>query len=612
MMNKIELLAPAKDFAVGIAAIECGADAVYIGANRFSAREAAGNSLEDIARLINYAHKYWAKVYVTLNTILFDHEIPAAVTLISQLHQLGIDGLIIQDPGLLEHDLPPIPLIASTQMHNDSLEKIQFLEQVGFQRVILARELSLDEINHLRQHSAIELEFFIHGALCVCYSGQCYLSYALGGRSGNRGQCAQPCRRSYSLVDRTRCTISKDRYLLSLKDLNLSAYLEQLIQAGISSFKIEGRLKDKFYVMNVVGYYRKLLDDLLNKMKLKKSSSGEIHLDFAPDPIKSFNRGFTTYFLTGSDDDVAAINSPKAIGEPIGTVVAITKQYFIIDTPGNLTSGDGICFFDHKNHLKGTIINQVVGATIYPDKLQSITPGTLIYRNHDQAFIKQLANRKASRKIAVQLKFSETADGFLLHAVDEDGNQAERSISYQKIPADKKEQAQDTIRTQLTRLGASEYQCSEFTLDLSTPWFLAPSVLNKLRRETLDLLTEAREKNRPKIIKEFQKNDAPFPDKTLSYLGNVLNKDAVAFYLRHGVTKIAPAAESGVNLTGKQVMTTKYCLARQLGMCTKMNNRLRAIEPLFLVDETGQRFELSFDCDRCVMNIYFGEQIESE
>ena len=607
-MNKIELLAPAKDLAVGIAAINCGADAVYIGASRFGARDAAGNSLDDITRLSDYAHKYWAKVYVTLNTILFDEEIPSALKLIFQLYNLGIDGLIIQDVGLLEHDLPPIPLIASTQMHNDTPEKIQFLEEIGFHRVILARELNLNEIKTIRQNSSIELEFFVHGALCVCYSGQCYLSYAIGGRSGNRGQCAQPCRRSYSLVDSMGNTIAADRYLLSLKDLNLSAQLEQLIQAGISSFKIEGRLKDKYYVMNVVGHYRKLLDLVLNKLNLRKSSSGEVTFDFLPDPSRSFNRGFTEYFLTGRDEKIAAIDTPKSIGEQIGKVVTVEKNFFSINGENTLTSGDGICFFDHKNKLNGTFVNRVAGTKIYPNKIKSITPGTMIYRNHNQAFISQLNNSNASRKISVQLKFSENTTGFSLVVLDEDGNQAEKSIIYQKIPAEKKEQALNNIQRQLAKLGASEYYCSELIVDLTEPWFIALSALNELRRETLEQLTNIRLQNRPGIIKKFKKTDVPFPEKTLSYLGNILNRDAVAFYTRHGVGTIAPAAESGLDMAGKKVMTTKYCIARQLGICKKNTASRMPIEPLYLVDEKGQRYRLNFDCENCVMEIYFEEQ----
>lgn len=607
-MNRIELLAPARDLAVGIAAINCGADAVYIGANRFGARSAAGNSVDDIARLIEYAHKFWAKVYVTLNTILFDEEIPPALKLISQLNDLGVDGLIVQDAGLLEHELPPIPLIASTQMNNDTPEKIQFLEKIGFHRVILARELNIDEINKIRKNSSIELEFFIHGALCVCYSGQCYLSYAIGGRSGNRGQCAQPCRRSYSLLDSKGNIIVKDRYLLSLKDLNLSFFLEQLIQAGISSFKIEGRLKDKFYVMNVVGFYRKLLDALLDKLKMKKSSSGEISFDFMPDPYKSFNRGFTTYFLNRRDSNVAAMNSPKSLGEPIGKVLTVDKKYFTINAESILTRGDGICFFDDERKLDGAFVNHVDGNRIYTDKQKALQPGILIYRNHNQAFIRHLENSKTSRRISVKLKFIENQAGFSLFAIDEDGNQAETSVAYCKIPAEKKEQALMTIRRHLTKFGGTEYQCTELILDISEAWFIALSALNELRRATLAQLAQIRLQNRSRIIKKIKKNDVLFPEKKLSFKGNVLNKDAVAFFRRHGVVDIAPAAESGLDMAGKPVMQTKYCIAHQLGMCKKTGNQASFVEPFYLVDEHGQRYRLSFDCEKCVMDVYFDEK----
>ena len=298
-MNQIELLSPARDLETGMAAINCGADAIYLGPSRFGAREAVGNPLEDIERLAAYAHKYWAKVYVTVNTLLHDEELEDVQKLVSQLYQAGADAMIIQDAGLLELDLPPLPLFASTQMHNHTPERVAFLEKVGFQRAILARELTLDQIREIRARTHIELETFIHGALCVSYSGQCYMSYAIGGRSGNRGQCAQPCRRLYSLVGADGKTVANNRYLLSLRDLNLSQSAGDLIDAGICSFKIEGRLKDKSYVMNVVGYYRRLLDEILKQRNLRPSASGAVHLDFEPNPNKTFNRGYTTYFLHG-------------------------------------------------------------------------------------------------------------------------------------------------------------------------------------------------------------------------------------------------------------------------------------------------------------------------
>lgn len=332
----IELLAPAKTAEFGIAAIACGADAVYIGAARFGAREQAGNSVADIARLTAFAHRYWARVYVALNTLLHDDEFPAALRLIAELYDAGVDGLIIQDVGLLECDLPPLPLIASTQMHNNTPEKVAFLEQVGFQRAILARELSLDQIRAIRERAAsIELECFAHGAVCVCYSGQCYLSYAIGGRSGNRGQCAQPCRKRYALRDANGRILSQNRHLLSLKDMCRAAALRELLDAGVASFKIEGRLKDLAYVRNIVSYYRQQLDAILDAEpeRFRRASSGRSAIDFTPDPSKTFHRGATPYFLYSERDAAASLDTPKSIGEEIGAVAEIGAKYFTLSLP---------------------------------------------------------------------------------------------------------------------------------------------------------------------------------------------------------------------------------------------------------------------------------------
>jgi collagenase-like PrtC family protease len=327
-LTRTELLAPARDLECGRAAVDAGADAIYIGAPRFGARANAGNPLSDIEALAAYAHRFWARVYVTVNTLLHDHEIQQATGLIEQLYGMGVDAIIIQDVGLLECDLPPISLIASTQMHNNSPEKVAFLEQVGFDRVILARELTVEEIRTIRQRTSIELEFFVHGALCVSYSGQCYMSYAIGGRSGNRGECAQPCRRLYSLVDGSGRLLAPDRHLLSLKDLSLAGDLDALIDAGVCSFKIEGRLKDRAYVTNVVSYYRQQLDDVLSSRGLGRSSSGQSHIGIAPDPAKTFNRGYTTYFLHGRNRHMAALASPKMVGEPLGQVTSMGSASF--------------------------------------------------------------------------------------------------------------------------------------------------------------------------------------------------------------------------------------------------------------------------------------------
>lgn len=591
-MKKIELLAPAKDLECGIAAIDCGADAVYIGAPKFGARAAAGNSLADLAELAEHAHKFWAKVYVTVNTILHDDEIPKAVDLIHQLYDAHIDGLIIQDVGLLECDLPPIPIIASTQMHNNTPEKVSFLERVGVNRVILARELDLDQIKAIRASTNIELEFFIHGALCVCYSGQCYLSYALGGRSGNRGECAQPCRKLYNLTDSRAKTLVASKHMLSLKDLNLSEYLAELIDAGVCSFKIEGRLKDKTYVSNIVSYYRQQLD----KLGINKASSGRSKIDFKPDVEKTFNRSYTSYFLHGQDEDMGSIDTPKMIGEFIGKVSAATARGVTIDTNISLHNGDGICFFDRSGELRGSVVNEVRGRTIMPDNLDGIQKGTVIYRNHDHEFLTRLQKSKTERLIDVSFRLYETGDGFGLNATDEDCNSADFTIACEKAPAEKPEQAAANIDKQLRKSGGTIFSCSSVETQLSGSFFIPISVLNSLRRGALEKLVEVRKANRPIIEGRIFKNDVPYPVSHLSYLGNVLNSKAEAFYSRHGVTSIEPAAESGLDMKGRKVMTTRYCVKRQIGLCGTAGH-------LFLTDSEGHKLKLEFDCAECEMNI---------
>jgi collagenase-like PrtC family protease len=592
-MHEIELLAPARDLECGTAAIDCGADAVYIGAPKFGAREDAGNSLQDIAGLVEHAHRYWARVYVTLNTLLFDDELPQAEQLVGELHAIGIDGLIIQDTGLLELDLPPIPLIASTQMHNNTPEKVAFLEKVGFSRAILARELDIDQIKAIREQTSLELECFIHGSLCVGYSGQCYLSYALGGRSGNRGQCAQPCRKPYSLLDSDGKTLVRNSHLLSLKDLNLSDHLSELIAAGVSSFKIEGRLKDRAYVSNVVAFYRARLDEL----GVRKSSSGTSEPGFAPDPSKTFNRDRTTHFLHGVGEKVGRPSTPKMVGEEIGRVISAGQRFVKIDSAVQLHPGDGICFFDRLGDLRGTVVNEVRETMFAPDKPQGIEAGTVIYRNHDHEFLTRLKKATPQRLIGVGLTLRETPDGLALSAVDEDGNSAEFAVQCEKAIAEKPEQALENARRQLAKTGGTEFACREVAIELAQPLFIPMSSLNALRRGAMEELSRVRSANRPVRTGGAVSNDAPYPVQTLTFEGNVLNKLAEAFYRRHGVTEIEPAAESGLDLSGRKVMTTKYCLRHQLGMCGQD-------APLTLVDAEGHRLEVRFDCARCGMEIW--------
>lgn len=602
MTESIELLAPAKDEPTARAAILCGADAVYLGAERFSAREAAGNGIAVIREVTEFAHQYYARAYVALNTLLHDHELPVAEKMIHDLYDAGVDGLIIQDVGLLELELPPLPLIASTQMNNASVAKVKFWEDVGFTRVILARELTLEQIRQIRRQTHVELECFIHGALCVGASGQCYMSYALGGRSGNRGQCAQPCRRSYRLKDQTGKTILQDRHLLSLKDLNLSAHIESLIDVGITSFKIEGRLKDIPYVANTVGFYRRQLDAVLTKRNLRKSSSGSVHLHFEPNPAKTFTRGFTDYGLTGRVASLGSTQTPKSIGESIGTVTRVGTSCFVLDGDQELHNGDGICFFDRRGNLDGTVINQVEGRTVYPQKMHGIHMGQEIRRNFDSAFCRTLAGRAAERKIRLSMHLEETPHGLILCGTDEDGSHAQTEIVGEKRPAEKKEAARRTILTQLSKLGNTIFECSDLHLHTQDVYFLPISQWNAAKRELIARLLEVRLANRPRHTGGITKNAVPYPESHLSHLGNALNERARTFYRRHGVQTVAPAAESGLDLTGQVVMTTKYCLRRELGLCPGPGSP-SAAEPLILEDEDGRRFEVRFSCNACGMEI---------
>jgi len=556
-MKKIELLAPAKDLLTGITAIQCGADAVYIGAGKFGARASAANSLEDIQKLINFAHKYWAKVYITINTVLTDKEISEAQKLIQRLYEIGADAIIVQDMGFLELDLPPVPLFASTQAHNNTWQKVDFLEKVGFQRVILPRELNLTQIKEIKSKTNIDLEFFVHGSLCVSYSGQCYMSYANGGRSGNRGECAQPCRKAYTLTNSKGKIIAKDKYLLSLNDMNLSDYLDDLIEAGITSLKIEGRLKDVNYIKNIVSYYRQKLD--------KKTA------EFPFSPQKTFNRGFTSYFLTGRNKNIVSSDSPKHIGEPMGNI-----------ENAKLNNGDGITYFDKDNTLLGT------------NDFKAITAGTKIYRNYDHEYMKALKSLKIARKIGVKIAFN--AD--CLKFTDEDGNTIEYKINFDFEPAQNTEMALQNIQKQLSKLGETDFCAEEVLLDFDVVPFIPVNTLNEIRRQAVKMLEDERLHNFPRSFHKIIQNDFPYPEKELDYSANVLNSYARKFYDRHGVTSIDPAAESGIDMIDNKLMTCKHCLKFQFNMCKKSS------EPLFLADEHN-KYRLEFDCKKCEMSVYF-------
>ncbi len=603
----IELLAPAKDKAAAIAAITCGADAVYIGATNFSARQAAGNSLADIKEIITYAHQFNCRVYAALNTILNDDELVDAGRLIWQLSSIGIDGIIIQDMGLLELDWPDVPVIASTQMHNDTPEKVKFLQDIGFTRVILARELSLDQIKAIRQAAPeIELECFIHGALCVSMSGRCYMSYALGGRSGNKGCCAQPCRKLYTLSDEEGKVIIKDKYLLSIKDLNLSDYLAQLVDAGISSFKIEGRLKAASYVANVVGYYNNKLEQIVNKQSLIRASSGKAKLEFEPDPSKTFSRGFTNYNITGQQINVGSVDTPKATGEYIGKIRSVSDSAFIVDGKVELHNGDGICFLDDRRILQGTQINRVDGNKITPLTTEYMKVGTEIYRNADHDFNKVLEKLPAIRRIDLKLMLDDTEGGLQLTGVDENSISACVELHYDLEEA-KKQDAREKTAEQLAKFGNTIFNCIGVEINTQKTWFLPVSVVNQLRRDLCDKMMAARQSyyldNRKKNKLRLD-NKVSYPIIDLDFSANVFNKHAKDFYHKHGVNTIEPAAESGLDMDNRQVMQTRYCLRHELGICPGKNTDKKASD-LYLTDREGNCFQLEFTCNNCGMKIYY-------
>ncbi|HQI88238.1 MAG TPA: peptidase U32 family protein, partial [Tenuifilum sp.] len=400
-MTELELLAPAKDLETGIAAITHGADAVYIAAHKFGAREKAGNPIEDIAELCHFAHAYHARVYVTVNTIIFDSELKEVQELINQIYNAGADAIIIQDFAILAMDIPPIAIHASTQMHNTDPNHINFLEKNGVSRIVLPRELNLGEISNIRSKTKAELEFFIHGALCVSYSGQCYMSYSLSGRSANRGACAQPCRLAYDLVDEMGNVLVENKHLLSLKDINLSSHLADLIRAGITSFKIEGRLKDITYVKNITAHYSNLLNNFIGlNQQYKRASSGKCTYTFTPDPERTFNRGFTTHFINSRKPNQASLNTPKSVGKRIGMVDRIYRNYFCINSAETIHNGDGLCFFNSQNQLVGFRVNKVDGDKVFPNQMPTdLTIETTIYRNEDFELEQTLNRKSAERKV---------------------------------------------------------------------------------------------------------------------------------------------------------------------------------------------------------------------
>jgi len=602
----VELLAPAKDAACGRAAILCGADAIYVGGPEFGARGGASNAIETVAELAAFAHVYRASVYVALNTILTDRELGQAVTMAWAVHEAGADGLIIQDMGLLECDLPPLPLIASTQTHNTTAEKVLFLERAGFDRVILERDLALDEIREIRSKTTVPLECFIHGALCVCQSGQCYLSYALGGRSGNRGNCAQPCRRQYSLVDEGGRVLVADRHLLSLKDLNLTPDIGALLDAGVRSLKIEGRLKDAGYVKNVVSHYRRAIDaELKVRPGLRRSSLGETEIAFEPDPSKSFNRGFTQYFLHGRRRGIWSVETPKSTGVEVGVVTAVDGGGVRIQGAA-LRPGDGVSFFDPEGKLRGTTVERVDGDRLKLRDASGLQPRVVMRRNLDRAFENLLSKGKIARRVPLQMRLHCTDGIFFVEATDPEGISARMALPGDGLDIAKDPGAMARIwREQLGKLGATEFRADSVILDCDPAPFAAVGHIASWRRDVVDRLRAERAASfAPRRVPAPAPTSHPYPGQNLCFEVNVLNAKAKVFYERHGAIVVEPAAESGkVNLSGRRVMTTRHCVRHELALCPMEGGDADARD-LWLVDDTGRRLRLTFDCARCHMGVW--------
>ena len=664
----LELLSPAKTAAIGREAIIHGADAVYIGGPSFGARDKAANDMAEIAELVSFAHKFRAKIYVTLNTILHDAELEAARRLAHDCYNAGVDALIVQNMGLLELDRPPIDLHASTQCDIRTPEKARFLADAGFSQLVLARELTLDEIAKVRAAVPQDtvIEHFIHGALCVAYSGQCYISHAHTGRSANRGDCSQACRLPYTLEDAEGRVVAFEKHLLSVKDNNQSDNLRALIAAGVRSFKIEGRYKEAPYVKNITGHYRRLLDGILDgRSDLMHASSGKTRLFFTPDPDKTFHRGATDYFSHGRKEDIGAFDAPSFVGLPLGAVTKIGPDWFEIETEQTLANGDGLNYL-HKRETHGIRANivqrldpamdatksrgerlegkahgkQRPGHTVLVDdgastaqrsnqdaqqairgglwrvwpneklhELKGLRTGLEISRNSDHAWEQALNKKSAERKIALRARFAETEQGFALTFTDEDGFSAQAEAAFDKQPAQQPEQAETALREQLARLGNTDFELDALGVQWAQPWFVPSSLLNKLRREAAEKLEAARLAGYARIPRKAASNPAPvYPEESLSYLANVYNSAAQAFYTGHGVKLIAAAYEAHAEAGEVSLMITRHCIRYSLSLCPKqakgvtgVQGQVRA-EPMTLINGS-EKMRLEFDCKKCEMHV---------
>ncbi|WP_119157585.1 peptidase U32 family protein [Caldimonas tepidiphila] len=625
----IELLSPARTADIGIEAINHGADAVYIGGPSFGARANAGNELADIERLVRHAHRFHAEIFVTLNTILRDDELEPARKLVQRLYEAGVDALIVQDMGLLELDLPPIQLHASTQTDIRTAEKARFLQDVGFSQMVLARELTLAQIRAIAaQVQDATLEFFIHGALCVAYSGQCYVSHAQTGRSANRGDCSQACRLPYTVTDGEGRIVAHEKHVLSMKDNNQSSNLRALIDAGIRSFKIEGRYKDLGYVKNITAHYRQLIDAILDETpEWRRASSGRTTFLFTPDPDRNFNRGATDYFVNGRKDDIGAFETPKHAGLPFGHVAKLGPAWFDVDSTQLLHNGDSITWFDLQRELHGVQVNtaerlgtvrsgeggEATRWRVHPNEemkaLKGLRVGCEIGRNRDMDWERLLQKKSSERRIGVWAVLADTRDGLSLTLTDEDGCTATVAQAIDRQPPKDAARAEAGLREHVGKLGNTIFEPIDVRLDVARPWFVPASALNALRREAVEALEAARAEAcvRPAPAKAVEPPVA-YPEDTLSYLANVYNHKARDFYAKHGVKVIEAAYESHEETGEVSLMITKHCVRFSLSLCPKQAKGVTGVqgtvraEPLTIMNGK-ERLTLRFDCKPCEMHV---------
>ncbi len=622
----LELLSPARDADIGMAAINHGADAVYIGGPAFGARATAGNDIRDLERLIAHAHRFNSRIFITLNTILRDDELEDARRMAWQVYEAGADALIIQDMGLLELDLPPIQLHASTQTDIRTPEKARFLQDAGLSQIVLARELDLAQIAAIRaatDPARTTIEFFVHGALCVAYSGQCFISHAHTGRSANRGDCNQACRLPYEVLDGAGRIIAHEKHVLSMKDNNQSDNLRALIDAGVRSFKIEGRYKDLGYVKNITAHYRKLLDEIIEEGEFARASSGRTTFSFTPDPDQNFNREFTDYFVNGRQDDIGAFDTPKTPGRAIGWVTQLGDKWFELEVSDKATmlhNGDGLCYYDLQKELVGVHINRAECMNakkgiwrVFPKndmaEFKDLRKGLEITRNRDMDWVRTLEKKSSDRRIGLWAALAETADGFALTLTDEDGFVGSASLAQAHQAATDAAKTEATLREQLGRFGTTIFEVNDISLRMNQPWFVPASSLNQLRRDAVAQLEAARAKGFIRLPRALPvEPPTPFPEDTLSYLANVYNQKAHDFYMKHGVKVIDAAYESKEEEGEVSLMITKHCVRYSMSLCPKQAKGVIGVkgtikaEPLLLINGK-EKLKLVFDCKPCEMHV---------